>query len=66
MIGFMLVLIYAGQFNQLCTFSSGTCNWNIGRRWQVQNLDDEIDDQGMMNQSMKTVLLVMNFSFNCN
>jgi hypothetical protein len=45
----MLVLISSGQYNQPCTFSSGTCHWNIGRRWQVQNLDDEIDDQGMMN-----------------
>jgi hypothetical protein len=53
MIGFMLVLISAGQYNQLCTFSSGTCNWNIGRRWQVQNLDDETDDQGMMNVQWK-------------
>ena len=29
------------QYNQPCTFSMGTCNWNIGRRWHIVNLDDE-------------------------
>jgi len=28
------------QYNQLCTFSFGTCNWNIGRRWHFLDLDD--------------------------
>lgn len=45
-VGLLISSIVSVQFHQRCTFSSGTCDWNIGRRWQVQNLDDQIDDQG--------------------
>ncbi|CAF3811269.1 unnamed protein product [Adineta steineri] len=45
MIYFMLIFVSSIQYNQRCTFSSGTCNWNIGRRWQIKNLDEETDDK---------------------
>lgn len=59
----MNTLIVSGQYNQRCTFSSGTCQWNIGRRWQVQNLDDQIDDQGRqsvpLNSSSRPFIVVL-------
>jgi hypothetical protein len=33
-----------------------TCNWNIGRRWQIKNLDDETDDKGIRNFKLKKKL----------
>ncbi|CAF3607754.1 unnamed protein product [Rotaria sordida] len=41
----MIIIVSSIQYNQRCTFSSGTCNWNIGRRWQIRNLDDETNDK---------------------
>ncbi len=52
-IAFPSIFVSSIQYNQRCTFSSGTCQWNIGRRWQVKNLDDEIDDKGLMNSNLK-------------
>lgn len=44
-LGLILVLliksIYSVQYNQPCTFSSGTCNWSIGRRWHIINSDND-------------------------
>ena len=39
----MNIFVSSVQYNQQCTFSFGTCNWHIGRRWQIKNLDDEKD-----------------------
>ncbi|CAF1095486.1 unnamed protein product [Rotaria sp. Silwood1] len=36
----IIKLIYSVQYNQLCTFSFGTCNWSIGRRWHITSLDN--------------------------
>ncbi|CAF1047506.1 unnamed protein product [Rotaria sp. Silwood1] len=41
----IIIIVSSVQYNQRCTFSSGTCNWNIGRRWQIRNLDDETNDK---------------------
>ena len=41
----LIKLVSTVQYNQPCTFSSGTCDWSIGRRWHVVNLDD--DDKGL-------------------
>ena len=46
MMSSLISSIVCVQYHQRCTFSSGTCDWHLGRRWQVQNLDDQIDDQG--------------------
>ena len=32
-------LVSAVQYNQPCTFSFGTCDWNLGRRWHITTLD---------------------------
>ncbi|CAF1033532.1 unnamed protein product [Rotaria sordida] len=39
---FILIIkfVYSVQYNQLCTFSFGTCNWSIGRRWHITSLDN--------------------------
>ncbi|CAF1143345.1 unnamed protein product [Adineta ricciae] len=41
----MFLTISSVQYNQRCTFSLGTCDWHIGRRWQVKNLDEETEDK---------------------
>jgi hypothetical protein len=56
----MIIVISSIQYNQQCTFSFGSCHWNIGRRWEIKNLDDEIDDKGLMNFVLK------NFEFSNN
>lgn len=46
---FLLVvvrIIETVSYDQPCTFSLNDCHWNIGRRWQIGRLDDEIEDQG--------------------
>ncbi len=53
----MIIIVSSIQYNQCCTFSSGTCNWNIGRRWRVRNLVDEINDKGIKEFGIK------NFNF---
>jgi len=40
------LLINAVEYNHRCTFSLDTCGWNIGRRFQVKNLDDDSNDKG--------------------
>jgi hypothetical protein len=47
-------LASAVQYNEPCTFSLGTCDWNIGRRWHIANLDDE--DKGF------EIILLFSFS----
>ncbi|UJR22079.1 hypothetical protein I4U23_025145 [Adineta vaga] len=37
----MMKLVFCIPYNQLCTFSSGSCNWSIGRRWHIMNFDDQ-------------------------
>ncbi|UJR27050.1 hypothetical protein I4U23_008354 [Adineta vaga] len=41
----MLISISSIRYNQRCTFSLNTCKWNLGRRWQIKNLEDESDDK---------------------
>ncbi|CAM4836116.1 unnamed protein product [Rotaria magnacalcarata] len=36
----IIKLVDSVQYNQLCTFSFGTCSWSIGRRWHITNLDN--------------------------
>ncbi|CAF5031323.1 unnamed protein product, partial [Rotaria magnacalcarata] len=44
----LIINVSSVQYNQKCTFSSGTCKWNLGRRWQIRNLDDETNDIVLM------------------
>lgn len=41
-------------YDQLCTFSSDRCQWNSGRRWAIGQFDDEIDDQGRIDEQQLT------------
>jgi len=43
----LIKFVSSVQYNQPCTFSSGTCDWSIGRRWHIVNLNDE--DKGIEN-----------------
>jgi hypothetical protein len=45
----MIIFVSSTKYNQRCTFSFDTCNWNIGRRWQIKNLDENLDDKGLIN-----------------
>ena len=50
----LLVLPWLGRidssvrYNEQCTFLTDSCQWNIGRRWEIGDLDDtdEDDDKG--------------------
>ncbi len=44
--GYLVLNIETVSYDQPCTFSLNDCHWNIGRRWQIGRLDDEIEDQG--------------------
>ena len=45
-------------YNQICTFSSGSCQWSIGRRWHVVQLN--VDDQSKT--SLDVLFLLFEFS----
>jgi len=49
-LNFILVILIkfvsSVQYNQPCTFSFGTCDWSIGRRWHIVNFNDE--DKGFI------------------
>ncbi|CAF0772700.1 unnamed protein product [Adineta ricciae] len=34
-------LVTSVPYNQICTFSSGSCNWSVGRRWHIMTLDSQ-------------------------
>lgn len=58
----MIISVVSIQYNKKCTFSSGSCDWNLGRRWQINNLDDETYDKGndfLVELEIRRFLLVL-------